>query len=123
MANIPQKSTDLTEDALLAIQEALGTAQPERRAAPLTTPAGASESEQATPLAAADLFNEAPQSDTWDPDGTLTRRPANDDRASLGLMLQACTAARRAALCRRQRRRRRLDRRRPRHLPISTAPN
>ena len=30
-----------------------------------------------------------PQQDAWDSDGTLTRRAANDDRASLGQMLQA----------------------------------
>ena len=88
MANIPQKTPDLTEDALLAIQEAISATQPERRAAPLAAQAHESEPEQAPPPAA-DLFNEAPQSDTWDSDGNLTRRPANDDRESLGQMLQA----------------------------------
>ncbi len=71
-----------------AIQEALSATQPERRAAPLAAQAHESEPEQAPPPAA-DLFNEAPQSDTWDSDGNLTRRAANDDRESLGQMLQA----------------------------------
>jgi Apolipoprotein A1/A4/E domain len=88
MANIPQKTPDLTEDALLAIQEAISATQPERRATPLAAQAHESEPEQAPPPAV-DLFNEAPQSDTWDSDGNLARRPANDDRESLGQMLQA----------------------------------
>ena len=65
MANIPQKTPDLTEDALLAIQEAISATQPERRATPLAAQAQESEPEQAPPPAV-DLFNEAPQSDTWD---------------------------------------------------------
>ncbi|HSP49963.1 MAG TPA: hypothetical protein VLN61_07235 [Pseudolabrys sp.] len=89
MANIPQKSPDPTEEALTAIREALVTDQPERLAVPPVPPTGDSDPAQTQPSATADLFNEEPQPDTWGSDGTLTRRAANDDRASLGQMLQA----------------------------------
>ena len=89
MANIPQKSPDPTEEALTAIREALDTNQPERRAAPPATPTGESDLAQTQPSATADLSNEEPQAGSWDSDGSLTRRAANDDRASLGQMLQA----------------------------------
>src|SRR5664280_1065776 len=89
MANIPQKSPDPTEEALIAIREALVTDQPERLAAPPVPPASDSDPAQSQPSATADLFNEEPQPGAWDSDGSLTRRAANDDRASLGQILQA----------------------------------
>src|SRR5450755_3366445 len=85
MANIPQKSPNSTEEALIAIREALGSNPSESHAAPTNE----SDLAQTEPSATADLFNEAPQPDSWDSDSTLTRRAANDDRASLGQMLQA----------------------------------
>src|ERR1700693_2512192 len=86
---IPQKSPDSTEESLTAIREASDTSHPERRAAPPVTPTGESDLAQTKPSATADLFNEEPQPGTWDSDSSLTRRAANDDRASLGQMLQA----------------------------------
>jgi Apolipoprotein A1/A4/E domain len=85
MANIPQKSPNSTEEALIAIREALGTNQSESHAAPPNE----SDLAQTEPSATADLFNEEPQPGSWDSDATLTRLAANDDRASLGQMLQA----------------------------------
>jgi len=75
MANIPQKSTDPTEAALSAIQEALKSNEPGRPSPPgETTPAGTG-----APLALPDdLFESEPQ-----------LRPANDDRAAIGQILQA----------------------------------
>ena len=68
MANIPQKSKDATEEALTAIQEALNL----RPGEPLASPA------------IADLFPDEQSSDENAP-----RRAANDDRASIGAILQA----------------------------------
>ena len=87
MANIPQKSSDSTNEALTAIREALGTSQADSLAVPPATPDSESDlpPSQQTP----DMFGEPPQQDAWDSDGTLTHRAANDDRASLGQMLQA----------------------------------
>ena len=92
MANIPQKSPNSTEDALSAIREALSVGQPERVAAAPAAPAAPaanSELAQAQPPVAADLFNEEPQPSGWDSDEAPPRRAANDDRASVGQMLQA----------------------------------
>src|SRR5487761_1918457 len=97
MANIPQKSSDPTEDALQAIRDALATGQgersagqTERRATPPTFPDAASEQAQTPPPADADLTHEEPQPETWDSDKpALPRQAANDDRANLGRMLQA----------------------------------
>ena len=74
MANIPQKSTDPTEAALSAIQEALKSNESGRPSPPgETTPAGTG-----APLALPDdLFESEPQ-----------LRPANDDRAAIGQILQ-----------------------------------
>src|SRR5690348_13076301 len=74
MANIPQKSTDPTEAALSAIQEALKSNEPGRPSPPgETTTAGAG-----APVALPeDLFESEPQ-----------LRPANDDRAAIGQILQ-----------------------------------
>ena len=85
MANIPKKSSDPAEEALTAIREALGTSQADSLAVPPADAEGELPPSQPT----ADLFGELPQQDAWDSDGTLTRRAANDDRASLGQMLQA----------------------------------
>ncbi len=89
MANIPQKSPDPTEEALSAIREALSTGQPERVATAPAAPAAASEPAQGQPPVAAELFNEEPQPGGWDSDEAPLRRAANDDRASVGQMLQA----------------------------------
>ena len=67
MANIPQKSQDATAEAMTAIQEALSLRhEPPRPEPPTTT----------------DLFGDEPAEDA-------RRRPANDDRASIGAILQA----------------------------------
>ena len=66
MANIPHKSKDATEEALTAIQEALSLRQ-QGEAPPVT----------------ADLFPDE------QPDRSAPRRAANDDRASIGAILQA----------------------------------
>ncbi len=84
MANIPKKSTDPTEDALHAIEEALSAGQPDRRAVPLVGPNADIAQDGPAP---ADLFNE-PQTGDWD-SGQTPRIAANDDRASVGQMLQA----------------------------------
>ncbi len=89
MANIPQKSSDPTEEALSAIREALSTGQPERVATAPAAPAAASEPAQGQPPVSAELFNEEPQPGGWDSDEAPLRRAANDDRASVGQMLQA----------------------------------
>jgi len=70
MANIPQKSKDATEEALSAIQEALSLRQQDAR--PDASPA------------IADLFQ-----DQQPAEDNAPRRAANDDRASIGVILQA----------------------------------
>ncbi len=56
MANIPQKSPDLAEDALNAIQEALAAGQSERRSAAAAAPANESNRSQIPAPPATDLF-------------------------------------------------------------------
>src|SRR5512135_114964 len=73
MANIPQKSKDATEEALTAIQEALSLRQE-----PRTEPRA-----EASPVVA-DLFPDEQRAEEGAP-----RRAANDDRASIGAILQA----------------------------------
>ena len=63
MANIPQKSPDLTEDALNAIQEALSAGQSERRGAATAAAANESNRSQIPAPPAADLFVEPPEAD------------------------------------------------------------
>ncbi len=65
MANIPQKSSDPTEEALSAIQEALSTGQPARPGEAAAAPAPDNDPVQAPPPAA-DLFREEPQPTTWE---------------------------------------------------------
>jgi hypothetical protein len=89
MANIPQKSQGAAEEALSAIHEALTTRQPERPAAAPIAPGPDGDLAQDHPPVTADLFNEETQPTTWDSDEAPPRRAANDDRASLGQMLQA----------------------------------
>src|ERR1700688_4426262 len=86
MANIPQKSKDPTEDALTAIQDALNLRPPERRAVTPTAPASDSDPAQGAPTA--DLFHDEQQVSGWASDETRPRA-ANDDRASVGQLLQA----------------------------------
>ena len=83
MANIPQKSPDLAEDALNAIQEALSGGQGDRRSAVAGAAANESNRSQILAPPAADLFVEPPEADDVPP-----RRAANDDRAELGRILQ-----------------------------------
>ncbi len=80
MANNPQKSKDATEEALSAIQEALNTRPPDSRS-PSPTPLARAEHP-------ADLFNEEQQEPGWTADESAPRRAANDDRASIGQILQ-----------------------------------
>ncbi len=86
MANIPQKTRDVTDEALSAIQEALSIRDPDRpadrmedraRPAPVVT------------APAADLFHEQPESSGWADDEAHVPRAANDDRAQIGQVLQA----------------------------------
>ena len=88
MANIPQKSSDPTEEALSAIREALSTGQPARPGEAAAAPAPDNDPVQAPPPAA-DLFREEPQPTTWESDEAPPRQAANDDRANLGRILQA----------------------------------
>jgi Apolipoprotein A1/A4/E domain len=88
MANIPQKSKDATDEALAAIQEALGVRQPDLRGgAPLE--AGEADNAPAPVPPTADLFHDEPKSSGWTSDETPPRRAANDDRAAIGQMLAA----------------------------------
>ena len=82
MANIPQRSKDAMDEALAAIQEALGTRPPGRRAG---APFGPETGEQP---ATADLFGETQQRNAWPSDDRTPRRAANDDRAAIGQMLR-----------------------------------
>jgi len=83
MANNPQKSKDVTEEALSAIQEALKVRAPESDASP---DAGKEASSAVTPPAP-ELF---PQdtSQSWPLGESTPRRAANDDRAGIGQILQ-----------------------------------
>ena len=76
MANNPQKTKDAAEEALSAIQEALSLRPPDPRS---VTPLGTAE-----PPVTADLFHEPSQPS----DDGAPRRAANDDRASIGQILQ-----------------------------------
>ena len=89
MANIPQKSPNRTEEALSAIREALAAGQPTSAATAPAAPPADSDLAQGQPPVATDLFNEEPQPSGWAPDEAPLRRAANDDRASVGQMLQA----------------------------------
>ena len=71
------------DEALAAIQEALGTRPPGRRAG---APSGAEAGE--LPPGAEDLFGETPQRGAWSGDDRQPRRAANDDRAAIGQMLR-----------------------------------
>ena len=82
MANIPQKSNDPTEEALSAIQEALDVGLMSPRAA------AGSEERQAPASAIPDLFNEPSPEAAWATSDAIPRRAANDDRASIGHILQ-----------------------------------
>ena len=90
MANIPQKTKDVTEEALTAIQEALSIRAPEPR---VGTPYGsAAEADAANPPASpgsADLFQQDASQGGWPAGDTTPRRAANDDRAGIGQILQA----------------------------------
>lgn len=81
MANNPQKSKDATQDALAAIDEALNIREGDRIA-----PAETGRGRPAAP-AGTDLFGEpvaGPRAED-----ALLRRPANDDRAAIGKILQS----------------------------------
>ncbi|MBV9262454.1 MAG: hypothetical protein JO205_13900, partial [Pseudolabrys sp.] len=84
MANTPQKSKDATQEAISAIQEALNVRDATsvggdagRRAPPVTSPV------------TADLFHGTPNAPEWADEDTPVRRPANDDRAAIGKILQS----------------------------------
>ncbi|MGI8527076.1 MAG: hypothetical protein ACR2K5_13025 [Pseudolabrys sp.] len=79
MANNPRQSKDATEEAISAIQEALSVrengvspADDRRRSSPAT----------------ADLFHDGPPAADWSDENAPVRRPANDDRAAIGKILQ-----------------------------------
>src|SRR5262245_51921256 len=83
MANIPQKSTDATEEVLSAIQEALNVRAPESS----TSPDADKETTSAATSPASELFpQDTPQ--TWPLGESTPRRAANDDRAGIGQILQ-----------------------------------
>jgi hypothetical protein len=88
MANSPQKSKDATEEALSAIQEALSIRPSDPRA---TTSFGSAADSGRAPIppAAGDLFNDETQGPNWAADDDSPRRAANDDRATIGQILQA----------------------------------
>src|SRR5262249_59128348 len=83
MANNPQKSKDVTEEALSAIQEALKVRAPESGASPDAD----KEASSAVAPPAPELF---PQdtSQSWPLGESTPRRAANDDRAGIGQILQ-----------------------------------
>jgi gas vesicle protein/flagellar biosynthesis/type III secretory pathway chaperone len=89
MANIPQKSPNPTEETLSAIRDALGAGQPQPAGTAPAAPATDSDVAHGQPPAAADLFNEEAQPGGWASEEAPLRRAANDDRASVGQMLQA----------------------------------
>ncbi|HEX3859310.1 MAG TPA: hypothetical protein VHV58_06875 [Pseudolabrys sp.] len=89
MAKTPQKSKDATDEALSAIQEALNIRdtdpQPNSRVAAAV--AATIDPHNIVPPVTADLFHDDPQ--TWvNEQTTQPRRAANDDRESIGLILQ-----------------------------------
>ena len=83
MANIPQKSPDPTEDALNAIKAAMTGGQAERRASPPPL------SEAPPTVPPADLLKAPSSPEAAERETLPLRHAANDDRAELGLMLQA----------------------------------
>ena len=84
MANTPQKSKDATKDALAAIDEAINVRDGDR----ILGSGDMSRRHSAAPASAGtDLFGEpVAGSRSEDP---LLRRPANDDRAAIGKILQS----------------------------------
>ena len=84
MANIPQKSKDVTEEALTAIQEALNMRQQDLHPA-----SGTDNDDRLQSPANADLFQEDAHARDWPTEESAPRRAANDDRASIGQILQA----------------------------------
>ena len=95
MANIPQKSKDATDEALSAIEEALNIRAPKPRIEPRVEPPRPSEpatdfAQDQAPVApvTADLFHADEPAPSW-ADENAPRQAANDDRANMGLILQA----------------------------------
>src|SRR5665647_2419824 len=85
MANSPQKSKDVTEGALEAIQEALSILQGDPRSPKSFT---ADNGAAPAPPNTADLFHDDTQNGAWTGDDTPSFRAANDDRANVGQILQ-----------------------------------
>ncbi|MBI4367401.1 MAG: apolipoprotein A1/A4/E family protein, partial [Deltaproteobacteria bacterium] len=91
MANNPQKSDDPTQEALSAIQEALSIRQSDPRTATsfaLPSDADHGRGAAAMPPVTADLFHQDSQSPGRTSDDASPRVAANDDRASIGQILQ-----------------------------------
>jgi hypothetical protein len=87
MAKLPHKPKDATDEAMAAIEDALGMRESDQRSA-LTSSADADRRRGSTIAGAADLFRDGPQAADWDDNGGPVRRPANDDRAAIGKILQ-----------------------------------
>jgi hypothetical protein len=84
MANTPRQSRDATDQAITAIQDAMReTAQ-----SGIGAEADRRRGQNVTPPVPADLFNANAQGPDWTGDDGPVRRPANDDRAAIGKILQ-----------------------------------
>ena len=90
MANNPKKIQDPAESALSAIQEALGTPDktPVGRAVYVEPAAPAVEHHYGNPSADKDLFEGVGPASSAGDDQPQARRAANDDRQSIGMILQ-----------------------------------
>ena len=90
MANNPKKIQDPAELALSAIQEALGTPDktPVGRAVDVEPAAPAVEHHAGNPSADKDLFEGVGPASSAGDDQPQARRAANDDRQSIGMILQ-----------------------------------
>ncbi len=93
MANIPKKTKDATDEALLAIEEALNIrhGEPQAGIRPPAPPSSADtrHATSQTPPVIADLFHDDPKSSGWAEENPPVRRAANDDRVAMGAILQA----------------------------------
>jgi hypothetical protein len=84
MANTPRQSKDATDQAITAIQDAMReTAQ-----SGIGAEADRRRGQSVTPPVPADLFNDGAQGPDWTSEDGPMRRPANDDRAAIGKILQ-----------------------------------
>ena len=88
MANIPQQTKNATDEALAAVEDALNIRPASTRVEPRLTSEPPLEAGQDTPApATTDLFRDETARE-WPAGDSAPRLPANDDRASMGEILQ-----------------------------------